>query len=80
MKPYRFHREARVEYRAALAWYAARSLDAADGFADAIAHGIRGIASSPTHGRCGPGSRASVRAWYDATPIRSCTSSEVPMS
>lgn len=47
MKPYRFHREARAEYRAALAWYAARSLDAADGFADAIVHGIRGIRELP---------------------------------
>ena len=47
MKPYRFHREARAEYREALAWYAARSLDAADGFADAVAHGIRGIRELP---------------------------------
>lgn len=47
MKPYRFHHEARTEYRAALAWYAARSLDAADGFADAIADGICGIRELP---------------------------------
>jgi plasmid stabilization system protein ParE len=47
VKLYRFHREARAEYRAALTWYAARSLDAADGFADAIAHGIRGIRELP---------------------------------
>jgi hypothetical protein len=47
VKPYRFHRDARTEYRAALAWYAARSLDAADGFADAIADGIRGIRKRP---------------------------------
>lgn len=47
MKPSRFHREVRAEYRAALAWYAARSLDAADGFADAISRGIRGIRELP---------------------------------
>jgi len=47
VKPYRFHREARAEYRAALTWYAARSLDAADGFSDAIAHGIHGIRELP---------------------------------
>jgi plasmid stabilization system protein ParE len=57
VKPYRFHREARAEYRAALAWYAARSLDAADGFADAIAHGIRGIRELPEAWPMWPGRR-----------------------
>lgn len=47
MKPYRFHRDANAEYRAALAWYAARSLDAADGFAAEIAHGVRRIRELP---------------------------------
>lgn len=61
MKPYRFHREARVEYRAALAWYAARSLDAADGFDDAITHGIRGIRELPQAWPMWPG-RPDVRA------------------
>ena len=47
MTPYRFHREARAEYRAALAWYATRSIDAADGFADVIADSICGIRELP---------------------------------
>jgi hypothetical protein len=48
VKPYSFHRDARTEYRASLAWYASRSLDAADGFADEVARGIRGIRELPT--------------------------------
>ena len=60
MKPYRFHREARAEYRASLGWYAARSLDAADGFAEAIAQGIRGIRELPQAWPMWPG-RPDVR-------------------
>jgi toxin ParE1/3/4 len=60
VKPYRFHREARAEYRAALAWYAERSLDAADGFSDAIDHGIRGIRELPEAWPMWPG-RPDVR-------------------
>ncbi len=47
VRPYRFHREARAEYRDALAWYATRSIDVADGFADVVTHGIRGICQTP---------------------------------
>ncbi|HET9620245.1 MAG TPA: type II toxin-antitoxin system RelE/ParE family toxin [Kofleriaceae bacterium] len=61
MKPYRFHRDARTEYRAALAWYATRSLDAADGFADEVAHGIRRIRELPAAWPMWRG-RADVRA------------------
>jgi hypothetical protein len=72
VKPYRFHREARAEYRAALAWYAARSLDAADGFADGVTIGIRG--------RRGPVGWTFACAVCGAIRTSSCTSSAIRRS
>lgn len=43
----RFHREARAEYRAAVAWYGERSTAAAIGLVDAVAEGLRTIEETP---------------------------------
>jgi toxin ParE1/3/4 len=47
VKPLRFLPAAQGEYRAALAWYASKSLDAATDFASAIGSGLRGIRETP---------------------------------
>ncbi len=47
MKRYRFHPEARIEVRSAVAWYRERSSEAARGFADAVADGTRSIRERP---------------------------------
>ncbi len=60
VKSFRFHRAAQAEFNAALAWYAARSLDAADDFADLIAAGIRSIRERPEAWPMWPG-RVGVR-------------------
>jgi plasmid stabilization system protein ParE len=44
---YRFHRDARAEYRSAVAWYRERSLDAARGLVGAVAEGLRTIEETP---------------------------------
>jgi toxin ParE1/3/4 len=44
---YRFHPDARGEYRSAVAWYRDRSRDAATGMIDAIADGLRSIRETP---------------------------------
>lgn len=47
MRRVRFLRAAQNEYLAALAWYASRSLDAADDFTEQIAAGIHSIRKTP---------------------------------
>ena len=44
---HRYHPEASAEYRAAVAWYRERSLDAARRLADAVNAGLRGIRERP---------------------------------
>jgi plasmid stabilization system protein ParE len=44
---YRFHRDARDEFRSAVAWYRERSRDAALVLIDAVAEGIRSIRAAP---------------------------------
>ena len=44
---YRFHGDARAEYRAAVAWYRARSLDAARGLVGAVSDGVRTARETP---------------------------------
>jgi plasmid stabilization system protein ParE len=47
VRPVRFLRAAQAEYRAALAWYAARSLDVADDFAAKVAAAVHEIRELP---------------------------------
>lgn len=47
MTRYRFHPEARVEVRAIAAWYRERSREAARGFTEVVADGIRSIREHP---------------------------------
>lgn len=47
MIPFRFHPQARVELREAIAWYAERSFDAAIGLADSVEVAIRKIREHP---------------------------------
>jgi plasmid stabilization system protein ParE len=44
---YRYHPEARAEYRAAVAWYRDRSPEAARRLANAVDDGLRGIRERP---------------------------------
>lgn len=47
MTSYRYHPEARAEYQAAIAWYRARSRDAAQGLANAVDEGLHSIREQP---------------------------------
>ncbi|MGH9883881.1 MAG: type II toxin-antitoxin system RelE/ParE family toxin [bacterium] len=47
MTGYRYHPEARAEYQAAIAWYRARSRDAARGLANAVDEGLHSIRERP---------------------------------
>jgi toxin ParE1/3/4 len=44
---YRYHPEARAEYQAAVAWYLARSRDAARGLVNVVDEGIHSIRERP---------------------------------
>lgn len=69
MTSYRYHPEARAEYQAAVAWYRARSRDAARGLVNVVDEGLRSIRERPL-------------AWpaWRGGPVRRCVLRRFPYS